>query len=268
MRSDRLDARSIRRMVESARGRPVHHAIPPFVVAVVECSRGASRSWCVVARAVEIDPMDGTQFDRITKALAGRSRRAVLKGGAGALLGGALAGLGTGRVGAAPPRRIGEICRKGGDCASGLCLPKDATGRQRCGCATDDHCPSNGVDACGTSTCQPDGTCVSAAPCADGECCHEGVCRSPGATLIDCEGLCDYINNPANVTICGQTVACPNCEDCSSLGCDSGSTGSGPAGDGLYCVYDEFQGSCNDPAACAYGQGCFGGFCRNICTGA
>lgn len=80
--------------------------------------------------------MDARDFDRLTRFLGeGQSRRRALR----AIAGGSLAAMaGLGRAGAAfVPRPQGAVCTRNADCASDLCLPKDSTGRRRCGCLAD-----------------------------------------------------------------------------------------------------------------------------------
>lgn len=77
--------------------------------------------------------MDGERFDLFAKILAGSSRRTLLKIALGTALGGALGTVGIGDVGAAEkPRKIGQVCRKNGDCASDSCGSLDSRGRGRC----------------------------------------------------------------------------------------------------------------------------------------
>jgi hypothetical protein len=79
--------------------------------------------------------MDDHKFDALTRALAEpHSRRSVVRS-LGLAAGAALGLLGRTATGiAATCRAKDAICRKAGDCCSGYCGPKDATGRQRCGC--------------------------------------------------------------------------------------------------------------------------------------
>lgn len=94
--------------------------------------------------------MDGSRFDALARAMVNaRSRRSVL----GAAFGGLAAAMLGDRVNAAGTMRsIGEICRKNGDCGSGLCGPKDRTGRRYCGCVTATDCPEPSTP-CGAATC-------------------------------------------------------------------------------------------------------------------
>ena len=98
--------------------------------------------------------MDGNRFDALARAAA--SRRSLL----GAALGGLAAAAHGGRTVAARLRTSGEICRKDGDCASGVCGPRDRTGRRYCGCVGDADCPVPG-DACQAVSCVA-GACVAA----------------------------------------------------------------------------------------------------------
>lgn len=114
--------------------------------------------------------MDGPQFDQLVRDLAeAQPRRRILK----RVIGGAALALGIGVPGAqlmtspsgeaAVCRAGGDICRKPSDCCSGTCLPKDATGRRRCGCVS-------GTTPCGTDC------------CASTEICVNGSCRQPTPT--------------------------------------------------------------------------------------
>ncbi len=78
--------------------------------------------------------MDDSRFDQFTRSLPGQSRRSLVKGVLGMALGGLLGSAAVREANAATLRSPGEICRKNGECASGLCSPKDRTGRQRCQC--------------------------------------------------------------------------------------------------------------------------------------
>lgn len=82
--------------------------------------------------------MDGTRFDALTKVLsAQKSRRAFLATVAASLLG-------LNRhdpAGARSCTNPGAVCREHANCCSGLCGPRDATGRHRCLCKTAADCP-------------------------------------------------------------------------------------------------------------------------------
>src|SRR3954464_2788638 len=95
--------------------------------------------------------MDGSRFDSLTRAAASAPTRR-------AFLGAALGGLTTAIFGrgaeAAVKRGPGEICRKNGDCAAGLCNPPDRTGRRYCGCTEVTQCPQpDAGDPCQTAIC-------------------------------------------------------------------------------------------------------------------
>jgi hypothetical protein len=205
--------------------------------------------------------VDGSRFDQLAKTMAGGSRRTVLKAGLGAALGAALGGIGIGGADAAKLRRVGEICRKNGDCASHACLPKDRTGRRRCGeCLTAADCVAPaGNDQCYGATCVA-GFCDFGIRvgevCDDGSLCTaESTCQENGACLgtpISCDppgqcqlegfcnpqtGDCDYSNKP-NDTPCdtgvpnssgatcqdGTCVCTPSGTDCGTKECGSGFT--------------------------------------------
>lgn len=191
--------------------------------------------------------MDGARFDHLTKSVAGASRRSLLKAAVGTLLGGALAS--TGRRGAAAAgRHVGEICRKHGDCASGVCGPKDATGRQYCVCATAADCPAP-PDACTVATCTA-GTC-STAPrnCAaelPGDQCNDVTCDPiTGCSLVPLTG-------PA----CDDGDACTTGETCRNGVCTGGTTVACPVGDvclpegGCQCTVGNFFTNCGSDTCC------------------
>ncbi len=78
--------------------------------------------------------MDGSRFDQLTRlAVSSWSRRSVI----GAALGLLATRLPGNHVEAATKRANGQICRKGGDCDSNFCGPKDKSGRRYCQCETE-----------------------------------------------------------------------------------------------------------------------------------
>jgi hypothetical protein len=184
--------------------------------------------------------MDGSRFDALTRAAASTpSRRKLL----GAALGGLAAAVLGDRAEAAVKRGPGEICRKPGDCASGLCNAPDRTGRQYCGCTDPSQCPQP-KDACHIATCT--GTCGIAvnvgASCDDRNACTAGdTCQADGScgggiatvcTALDqCHtaGICDpktgVCSNPVAVgTPCTDGNACTSGETCQVDGSCSGGT--------------------------------------------
>jgi hypothetical protein len=84
--------------------------------------------------------VDGSRFDTLTRTVAATSRRSLF-----GLALGAVAAARLGRVEAATLRGGGAVCRKNGDCESGICGVKDATGRQRCFSCGDDSAYINGA---------------------------------------------------------------------------------------------------------------------------
>lgn len=173
--------------------------------------------------------MDGGQFDALTRRLAGGlTRRRVL-----GALSGAFAGMLAIPAGAAVARPGGAICRKNGDCASRVCLPKDATGRQRC--------QSVAGEPCAVST-----DCASNF-CADGVCCDRA-----------CTGQCESCSLQGNVGICRMVtgMTTPGRPACAGSGpCAGTCTGASSS-----CVYPGPEVTCGDstcvgttytaPAAC------------------
>ena len=129
--------------------------------------------------------MDGTRFDALTRTLAlGQTRRRML----GALTGVFAAAL-TASAGAATKRRRGEICRKDGECASGVCGPKDGSGRRRCAAGTGDSCTD-------PSEC-PNGDCLGGTCCTGADFCEGSFCCDP--------------NRPPTATCCPDTGQCCEC---------------------------------------------------------
>ena len=177
--------------------------------------------------------MNGIRFDALARSLARPTRRGLL----GVALGALAAGL-TARGGdaAAVPRRPGELCRKGGECASGVCAP-DATGRKRCAC------PGGSAGQCGAACCadcflERDETgavtgqicCPAPSVCPgatsardDDQCCYgDEECLSPGtpccrsdaiggcAAEADCAGCCRTCGTDGS----GNRICCDQTEEC------------------------------------------------------
>lgn len=172
--------------------------------------------------------MDGSKFDWMTKTLASTSRRSLLKAGLSSAIGLALSGIGVnGGRAAQALRQPGEICRKPADCASGLCGPKDRTGRSRCLCLTFADCPpltDGGV--CDIGTCNA-GVCETAinvgASCGASDLCTTNpVCQPDGS----CGGgttNCTALSQCHEVGVCDpQTGGCTNPEKADGMPCDTG----------------------------------------------
>jgi hypothetical protein len=204
--------------------------------------------------------VDGSRFDQLTKTVAGSSRRSLLKAGLGSALGLTTGGFGIKGARAAVPRVPGEICRKHGDCASGLCGPKDRAGRQRCLCIDFGDCPTltegglcdvgscnagvcaTAIDvgaSCGTGdlcttspTCQPDGSCGGGTTtCTAQSQCHEvGICdpQTGGCTnpeKVDGTPCETGVPNSSGATCqSGSCVCTPHGTDCGSRECGMGFT--------------------------------------------
>jgi hypothetical protein len=161
-----------------------------------------------------------------------RSRRSVL----GLVAGGLVALAAPDRGAAARLRGYGDICRKDGDCESGYCAPKDAAGRQRCGCVDGAPCGANGV--CVNQTCVDNGGCTIATRC---------------ISVIDCPSGC------SGESICDQTVegaiACIDYSNLVSCTDVDGCTTSADCAAGWVCIPDK---CCDHPVcvpACGYGVG-------------
>jgi hypothetical protein len=144
----------------------------------------------------------GLAGDALARSLAGvRTRRGLLRAlglavGVGAV--GAIALDGDGDA-AATCRPGGAVCRTPGECCSGVCGPKDATGRQRCTCEA-------GTTPCGTSAC-----------CSASQTCVNGACRQPTPTATS---TTTPITTPTNTPLPDQcpcvSSSCPNftCDAC------------------------------------------------------
>lgn len=181
--------------------------------------------------------MDGSRFDQLARAMAGRRTRRGFLGGLAALAAGA-AGL----------RATEAKCPPGAVAASGgRCICK-ATGREPgpTGCP----CPTGQTSCDGGATCKDlnsdlanCGTCGNA--CAAGQVCLAGVCRcTPGTCpngCCDTAGLCRTSTNGT----CGLGgAACDVCVASTGEACVNGAC------------------ACDQAACAAIGGCCAGGTCR------
>lgn len=199
-------------------------------------------------------PVDSSRFDDVTRVIsASGSRRRLVS----SLAAGALGLVWLGRTEAAVCRSVGSVCREHANCCSGRCGAKDRTGRRQCVCQTDADCPGYG-DRCREVACE------------NGVCTSDAV--TPVVTLADCGGRCNGAL-AASVTLCEQTVTCPECADCFALGCPGGGGGLfGPApGRAIYCLATTASdGSCGSSSTdCPAGPHVcsFLGNCYPICLG-
>jgi hypothetical protein len=195
--------------------------------------------------------MDGHRFDEWARTLAASgSRRRLLGGFAAAALG--LAGV---RTGQAACRAPGNICRENANCCSGLCGPKDRTGRRRCHCRTEADCPAPS-NQCRAATCD-DGICgeeildetTCALPGGSGFC-RGGTCQDLSGGCTSALGTCS-VNNQVPCgpgCVCDHTIDGPfSCNEF-SFSCTPGqepcdSTADCP--DGFVCV-DYAAPTCSD----------------------
>jgi hypothetical protein len=92
------------------------------------------------------------------------------------------------------------------------------------------------------------------------------------ATLAECQGRCDASDTTVSQEVCGQTLSCPDCRDCTAApnNCDALVPGDGPTGFGDYCTTVAGRGHCEhshtdcpNPAT----QMCDSDRCVNICYG-
>jgi hypothetical protein len=216
--------------------------------------------------------MESHAFDRLTRRMATAPTRRRLIGG---LVAGAfgLVGLRSGE--ARTCTDAGRVCREHAKCCSGLCGPKDATGRRRCGCRTITDCPAASV--CWAVACQ-EGVCVTTATpgvaCDDGDrCTADTRCTATGhcvGTPVVCkpqddchQATCDRATGecrqiPLTDTPCDDGTACTT-EDT----CQDGTCVGGPA---LNCldgqVCDPLLGCvCSTSEGCPAERECFHGGC-------
>ncbi len=226
--------------------------------------------------------MDDQRFDALARAWA--TRRGMLKGGIAALA--AAAGLGRMTGGEASGAPAGALCNRNSQCVAGICGPRDRSGRRRCACTTDDHCPGS---ECQTAVCNSNGTCGLSAmadgqECDGGTCCG-GICRDTTSDIDNCDrcgivcsgdapaccaSVCvDLAGDVANCGGCDHV--CPDAENATAV-CTGGVCGMTcdadyiPTGDG--CCFapqgaDQFHsrncgdGCCLDTACDSAGSCCF-----------
>jgi hypothetical protein len=183
--------------------------------------------------------MDGRDFDALTRSLSGSgSRRRMVAGLAAGVLG--LVGLRSAE--AASCRAAGNICRENANCCSGLCGPKDRSGRRRCHCQSLADCPA--PDQCRAATCD-DGICgeeilVGQDCTADAcTCTAGGSCGGASFALCGNSGtVCRCYTTMEDGLACGRAdVGCPgSCS--SSLACGPGAEGARDTccADGTACL--------------------------------
>jgi hypothetical protein len=185
--------------------------------------------------------VDNNRFDHLARefARASASRRRILSSGVAAL-----AAIVVGRRDSSAAevlRAPGQICRKHGDCLSNLCLPKDRTGRQYCGCVNAGHCGS--PLECKTTQCV-NNSCVThnssaGTPCSDGNSCTVGDKCLNGLCIPGTPMTCDSGQVCYQGSCCTQT--CGPSDDACGTGLDDGCGGT------ITC-------ECGDGAVCESGQ--------------
>lgn len=219
--------------------------------------------------------MEDSKFDRIARGFAAApSRRSLLKAAVGMALGSVAGALRPGDSGAALLlRKPGEICRKNGDCASGVCGAKDATGRSRCLCAGPSDCAKPGpVDLCRIATCSDSGVCqLASINCDDDNACTIDTCDPLSGcvhkqVICAAEQVCDFSAG----CVCASNAGCEPGYECHHGGCfllNPGGTSQfcfdrcGPSniailGGNLVCV-DVVGTPCASDAGCPVGQACY-----------
>jgi hypothetical protein len=208
--------------------------------------------------------VDNNRFDHLARefARASASRRRILSSSVAAL---AAIVVGRRDSGAAEVLRApGQICRKNGDCLSNLCLPKDRTGRQYCGCVNAGHCGSPGVcktaqcvnNACVTHNSSAGTPCSDGDPCTIGDKCLNGVCI-PG-TPLECDGQRCF-NGSCCTPTCGPNN--DSCDETVSDGCGgmvNCSCSEGEVCTNHVCVPEQCLPSCGNACGTNVEDGCGG----------
>ncbi|HEY7030988.1 MAG TPA: hypothetical protein VH482_06670 [Thermomicrobiales bacterium] len=214
--------------------------------------------------------MDGSRFDALAKALAASgSRRGVVAG----LAAGALGLVGVGRAEAVACRMPGGLCREHADCCSGLCGPKDATGRRRCACRAVGDCPPPAV--CRAVACQggacvgsvlPDGTACTASGGTAGTC-RAGACVLPTGAACVADAQCqsgDCINGACGSFCPAGSRLGAICGAGFGFACQCRATAEGQQ---LACIgvaACDVQ-SCTSSSTCPVGTLCDGSGCFPLC---
>ena len=141
--------------------------------------------------------MDTTRFDKITQTfvLKARSRRSLVKLAAGAALAAALGRIGREESVAAACRKVGDECRRAGQCCSGVCKGPD--GKKTCRAHNVGTCTPD-QDTCK----QFDATCNGRTDC---------FCRITTGGASFCSGLGS------------KSGACERDADCEARGFPAGS---------------------------------------------
>ena len=225
--------------------------------------------------------MDDHRFDDLTRALsAPASRRAALRGLAGAALGAVAAALGRDEAAATHTvcRHHGKPCRRAAQCCSGRC-----TAAGVCKCPT-------GTTKCGSTACCPAGqTCVNGvcqAACTPncagrncggdgcngscGTCTHPQTCGGGGTPGV-CGGVCGACD-PAT-QFCNQFGSCeckvgfPN--HCGTFGADLANDDTHCRTCGTDCTKstDGYTKCCNGDCVKLSGDSRNCGACGNVCPG-
>jgi hypothetical protein len=177
--------------------------------------------------------MDDHRFDAIARSFAISTRRQLLRRLAGAATSGLFGLAGIAATAAASCREPDRTCREHANCCSGICGPKNATGRRVCVCPP-------GQENCGGTCVTPDAYQNDAANC--GACGHDCL-DVPHVQQASCQ---DYA--------CTVTACAPGFGDCDgdpANGCET------PLGSDAHCA------DCGD--TCAPSEDCLNGVCTQIC---
>lgn len=189
--------------------------------------------------------MDSDRFDRLARQFASAtSRRSLVKGALAAAVA-AVASV-TGAEAAQVLRRPGEICRKDGDCIAGTTCEPTATGRSVCTCVT-------GTKPC-RGACIPTASCCTVADCADdGNACTTTACNP--------NGTCVHLNRP-NGTACSDGNLCTTADSCQNGAC----TGTPIICDTCQSCVGGTCSTVTDGTSCGAGLTCCGGECVDLNT--
>jgi hypothetical protein len=166
--------------------------------------------------------VDAPRFDAFARSLVSPASRRRLIGG---LAAGALGLFGRGGAQARICSAPGTICREHANCCSGLCGPKDRTGRRRCtACQSAGECPQP-AELCEVATCtggvcgirpghDENAGCFRICPA------HDTPCQAGCGTACDCIRSSDGVTTicvdiDTFIGTCATNADCPDGVYCS-----------------------------------------------------
>ncbi len=154
--------------------------------------------------------MDDRRFDALTRSFGrGISRRQVISALGAAVISSILP---SGLTSAASCRKAETVCRKNGDCCSGLCSEKDSRGRSYCICpAGTENCKRNCVDPAAAYSSDPNNCGGCGIVCPNSNCgigvCNAGVCGiGPDSRKVG--RSCDDSNSCTTNDVCQVDGSC------------------------------------------------------------